>query len=130
MLEILLIYALAKRIGAIVRAKGQTAFWYQFLFVVLWFGGEFAGLVVGAILGTMLENGDEAPFVMIYLFALGGAALGAAIAFFIAKNVTPAFPDEFAHREDYSAQEYFGEHRPAVEAAEQVQRPPNDLFRK
>ena len=61
------------------------------LTAVLWFGGEVAGLVVGAIVDVMLhgEQGGQIGL-FVYLFALGGAAVGAITAFVIASLVPPA----------------------------------------
>jgi hypothetical protein len=80
MLEIIAIIAAAKRIGTIMREKGRKGGWYQFLLVVLWIGGEF----VGAIIGTLLTGGRGG--LLVYVFALMGAAAGAAITFSIANN--------------------------------------------
>jgi membrane protein DedA with SNARE-associated domain len=131
MLEIIILFRLATRVGAIVREKGHSAFWFQFLLVVLWFGGELGGAVVGTLIGMILENGSEAPFLFVYLFALLGAVLGAVITFQIAKRMTPAFPEPFAVRDEYASQEYFGERRPNAtgEAHDHIQRPRDDSCR-
>ena len=70
MLEILLLIYLCKKLGDMIRAKGRSAGWYQFLLVFAWFVGEF----MGAVLGVMLAGLDGAP---LYLGALFGAAAGA-----------------------------------------------------
>ena len=85
MLEILLLVYLCKELGKILRAKGRSAGWFQFLLVVLWFGGEVFGAVVAVILG--IDGGGA-----IYLAALLGAAGGAVLGFVIAKSVAPAAP--------------------------------------
>jgi hypothetical protein len=82
MLEIIALIAMGKRIGSIMREKGRKGGWYQLLLVVLWIGGEF----VGAIFGGIITNGRGG--LAIYLFALIGAAVGAAIAFWIANNAS------------------------------------------
>ncbi len=82
MLEIIALIVLAKRIGSILREKGRKAGWYQFLLVVLWGGGQFVGFIAGIVL-TDAEDG-----LVLYLFAIIGAALGATIAFYIANSAS------------------------------------------
>ena len=81
MLEILLLVYLCRQLGQTLRAKGRSAAWYQFLLVVLWFGGELFGGVVALILGI--------DGIGMYLGALLGAAGGAAIGFVIAHSLPP-----------------------------------------
>ena len=87
MLEILLLVYLCKQIGKILRDKGRSAGWFQFLLVVLWLGGEFFGAMVAVVLGVDGSGG-------VYLAALLGAAGGAVLAFVIAKSVAPASAKE------------------------------------
>lgn len=131
MLEIILLYTLAKRVGAIVRKKGYTAFWYQFLLVVFWFGGEFGGFFLGGFIGIILGDGKEPAFLLVYLFGLLGAILGAVTTFYIAKSLTPAFPEPFAVRDESAAQEYFGERQPYATGGtpDQIQRPHDESYR-
>jgi hypothetical protein len=82
MLEIVIVYLLAKKIGGIVEAKGQKGTPYKWLTAGLWFGGEILGFIVGfAIAG---RSGDV---LVAYPFGLGGAVGGAAIAWFAASQV-------------------------------------------
>jgi hypothetical protein len=85
MLEILLLWVLTKRVGKIVEQKGRKSGWYKVLTVVLWFGGELAGGFVGLIIVEVFEL----SLWVIYLFALGGAAVGAGIAYLIANILSP-----------------------------------------
>jgi hypothetical protein len=85
MIEILVIWVLAKRIGNIVEEKGRKSGWHKVLAVVLWFGGE----IIGAIIGAIVVGADESAQCLVYLFALLGAAAGAGIAFLIANNLSP-----------------------------------------
>jgi len=85
MLEIIALWTLAKRVGQIVEEKGRKSGWYKVLTVVLWFGGEF----MGAIIGSLIVGIDESTQCLVYIFALIGAAIGAGIAYWIAKNVSP-----------------------------------------
>jgi hypothetical protein len=80
MLEIVLMSSLVRRIGALLRAKGRKPLLYQLLTVVLWFGGEITGGVIGAV--AELGAGT-------YLLALLGAAVGATIAYTIARAAAP-----------------------------------------
>ena len=82
MLEILALWHLTKKVGQMVEEKGRKSGWYKALTVFLWFGGEIFGGIVGALL---LGDG-----IGLYLLALAGAASGAATAYLIAKNMTPA----------------------------------------
>lgn len=85
MIEIIALYYFAKNIGQIVEAKGHRGTWYKVLAVVMWFGGEFVGAIVGAIL-----FGQEGGQCAAYLFALLGAAMSAGTVYLIAKNLQPA----------------------------------------
>lgn len=87
MLEILLLVALTNRIGRICEEKGRKAGGFKGLTVLLWFGGEIIGAAIGFSLGV--EGAG------VYLFALGGAAVGAGISVLIANNLKPAQTDEF-----------------------------------
>jgi hypothetical protein len=94
MLEVIIVYFLAKNIGNKVAAKGHKRFGYQLMLVALWIGGEIAGAVVGLALQIMMAGAtapeDDAGFPwMGYLCALGGAVIGALIAFAIANSLTP-----------------------------------------
>lgn len=88
MLEILLLWGLTKNIGKLVEEKGRKSGWYKFMTVILWFGGEIIGAVVGA-LATSSEGSGQC---LIYAFALVGAAIGAGTAYFIANSLSPLSP--------------------------------------
>ena len=87
MIEILLLVALANKIGKICEGKGRKAGGFKGLTVALWFGGEIIGGVIG------LSSGVEGAGV--YLFALIGAAVGAVISVLIAVNLKPAQTENF-----------------------------------
>ena len=89
MLEILLLVVMSKKLGRGVEAKGHKKFPYQLLLWVLWFGGEIGGAVLGGVTASVRADGDEAPMFLVYLCALGGAAVGAIIAHAIAYNLRP-----------------------------------------
>lgn len=86
MLEIILLIALTRRIGHILEQKGRKTGWYKLLTVVLWFGGEIVGGIIGGVVVAVTGVSE----LLIYLIALIGAAVGAGAAFLIAKAVTPA----------------------------------------
>ena len=85
MIEIIALYYFAKNVGEIVEAKGHRGTWYKVLAVVMWFGGEIVGAILGGIL--FASAGSECA---IYLFALFGAGLSAGTVYLIAKNLPPA----------------------------------------
>ena len=85
MLEIILLIFLTRRVGEIVEEKGRRSGWYKVLTVVLWIGGEIIGAIVGLVVAELTGSGQ---FLM-YLCALAGAALGAVLAFVIAKSLSP-----------------------------------------
>jgi hypothetical protein len=81
MLEIFLVIALSRKIHSMAKEKGHGGALYVVLFVILWFVGEVAGAVIGAI----ASEGE--PGLAVYLFALFGAAAGAAISFIIVSSL-------------------------------------------
>lgn len=89
MLEILALWWLTKKIGEIGKQKGHESLAYQIIAVVLWLGGEIAGAVVGVLLSAFM---DDSLGCLIYLFAIVGAVVGGAAAYFIATLISPADP--------------------------------------
>ena len=88
MIEILVIWLLARKIGEIVKEKGHRSGWYIFLTIVLWIGGELVGAIIGTILAFELGLSE----CLVYPFALAGAACGAGLAYLIASNVSEKRP--------------------------------------
>ncbi len=84
MLEVLIVYFLAKRIGGIVEAKGHSGTGYKWLTAGLWFGGEILGFLIG-----FSATGPNGDILAAYPFAIGGAVLGVVIAWQLAKQVQP-----------------------------------------
>jgi hypothetical protein len=84
MIELLVVFALARHNGNVVEAKGQSGTMYRWLTAGLWFGCEFGGALIGAVMA-----GRGAQLMDIYPFALLGAALGGAISWVIARQVAP-----------------------------------------
>jgi hypothetical protein len=99
MLEIVIVYVLAKNIGNKVAAKGHRRFSYQLMLVALWIGGEITGAIFGFVLQAVMANGVAAPeeqgFPWLgYLCALAGAVIGALIAFAVANSLAPVQNDD------------------------------------
>lgn len=85
MLEIIMLIRLTRVIGKMLEEKGRKAGWFKFLTVVLWFGGEIVGGIMGGIIAAL--NGWNN--LIAYLFALIGAAVGAGTAYMIARSMPP-----------------------------------------
>lgn len=82
MLEIIAIIALGKSISKIVKEKGLNPTKYVIIMVVMWIGFEILGSLIGAIL-----YGEG---MVVYLFALSGAAIGGFLSYQLAKNASAA----------------------------------------
>ena len=93
MIEILFLIYLCKRLGAILRAKGRSAGWYQFLLVVAWLGGE---IMAGVLAATLLDEGPGQTHPAAYLVALLGAACGATAVFLFVRSL-PGPPTHAPH---------------------------------
>lgn len=80
MLEIIVLVNLGKTIANMVREKGHKPFKFILLMIVLWLGFEFCGSIVGTLI--FKES------LLVYLFALAGAAVGAFLSYAIAKSAS------------------------------------------
>ena len=90
MLEIILLYFLCKSLGSMLREKGRNPLAFQILLVLFWFGGEFMGGVVAAIVhAARYGDGPQELGLGVYLFALVGAACGAGLWFLVAGLMPP-----------------------------------------
>jgi hypothetical protein len=78
MIEIIILFFIARRIGRIAKEKGLKPLRYQVLLIVLWFFGEF---LFGGFAYAFI--GDTELACVAYLFAIIGALLGAGMAFLI-----------------------------------------------
>src|SRR5574337_31093 len=83
--EILFLIFWTKKIGAICLQKGRKAGGYKALAVLLWFGGEIMGAIIGF---AATSGGHEEPDLAVYGFALVGAAVGAGITYAIVSNLS------------------------------------------
>lgn len=97
MLEILFLVGLCKSIGRILERKGRRGGWFKFFVVIAWFGGEFAGAVIAAIVAVIMNPQQEPPMGAIYISALVGAGLSVGFVFLIAsllsdlRRIQPSF---------------------------------------
>jgi hypothetical protein len=73
MIELLLVWWQAKRIGRIAAERGRKPLGYQAIAVLLWFAGE----LVGVLAGIGIFGSDSVP--VTYLFALGCALVTVSI---------------------------------------------------
>ena len=83
MLEIIALIFLTRKVGEIVESKNRKAGWFKLMAVALWIGLEIVGAIVGGVY-VALAGASEA---FTYLFALAGAACGAAVSVIIAKSL-------------------------------------------
>ena len=106
MLEIALIYVLSKSISSKVKSKGYKPVWFVLMFIAFWFAGEILGLFAGVIIGIIFFGPQQQPPLIVYLFGLIGAALGATTAFLIVNFLPVAQPkeeeDELEEEDDYA----------------------------
>jgi hypothetical protein len=87
MLEIIALLVLCGLIGDMARRRERTPSVFQAMLVLLWFGGEIAGGVLGYVLAV--SSGQAPNLLLIYGGALAGAVCGAASAFVLAKSYGP-----------------------------------------
>jgi hypothetical protein len=83
MCEIVIIYRLCKQLAGMCKDRGRGAAGYVLLLILFWFGGEISG----AIAGVVVTEGKGG--MVVYVFALVGAAIGAAIVFAIVNSLPP-----------------------------------------
>ena len=94
MIEIIVVYFLARRIGQQARSKGLKPLRYQVLLILLWFSFEF---LIGGF-GYAIFGETELACVA-YILAIFGAIFGAGIVFLILKLRKPVAYQEFEHEE-------------------------------
>lgn len=101
MLEILCLIALGKKIAANARAKNWNGGAAVVMLVALWFGGEIAGAIGGAI-GLSIVNPADAPNTLVLVAcAIAGAAVGTLIAFTVVALLPAPEYEEFEEYEEY-----------------------------
>lgn len=91
MLEIIALIYLTRYVGDIAKSKGRPSGRFKLMTVLLWIGGEVTGMVVGGIIAALRDRvGDpegDSGMVFVYLLALVGAAVGAALSVIIARSL-------------------------------------------
>lgn len=90
MLEIIALIYLTRYVGETVESKGRKGGWFKFMTVMLWIGGEITGAVIGGIVAAISHSGT----LLVYLFAIAGAAVGAGISLVVAKSVSQVAYDQ------------------------------------
>jgi hypothetical protein len=98
MLEVIILFILAGKIGKIVEEKGRKKIGYQVMLVGLWMCGEVLGGTLGLLTALIAESDEAAARLVLVPFALGGAIIGSVIAFQIAKRVSPLDADDGFNR--------------------------------
>jgi hypothetical protein len=92
MIELVVLVLYCGKIGSMARDRRRSAWPYQLLTVLLWFGGEVGGAFVAIAVFGMQG-------LALYAVALGGAALGALTSYCIVNQASflpPEAPDEAA----------------------------------
>ena len=88
MLEIILLLVLSGIIGDMARRRSRSPSLFGLLLIVCWIGGEIAGAVLGSTLSAGTAAGKP-NLLLTYGVALCGAAIGAGLAFLIARSLGP-----------------------------------------
>jgi hypothetical protein len=78
MLEIIFLIYFSRKIAEIAAGKGHNKTRHRIMAIVLWFGGEITGGIIGYLLGSGIA---------VYLFAIIGAICGAIASYAIVKNL-------------------------------------------
>jgi hypothetical protein len=93
MLEIVLVFVLCKKMGENMRSRGyEHPFWFQFFVPIFWFGGEFTGAFIFALIRALMGVHRRGGFdFRLYVAALAGAAL-ATFVLFLGVNLFPRRP--------------------------------------
>jgi len=89
MLEIVLLWAMGKKVAAIANAKGRSGTPYVFLLLGLWFGGEIGGAILGIVISIVAHPHEEPSIGLAYVLGLLGAAVGAILTFVIVNSLAP-----------------------------------------
>lgn len=82
MLEVIVIYFLAKKIGSICEEKGHEPGKYKIIAALLWIVGEIGGMVIG-----FMMLGFESGMSFVLFFTITGGILGAILSFIIANSL-------------------------------------------
>ncbi|WP_020469766.1 hypothetical protein [Zavarzinella formosa] len=94
MMEIVVLFRLGRSIAAKASQHGRQPILAVLLLIGLWFGGEFLGGLIGFVVSYVLFEARESNLLFIYGTALGGAMLGAVMAFRLTGRQTNVTPEE------------------------------------
>jgi hypothetical protein len=102
-LEIILIVVLSKKIAAMMKEKGRNPAGYIVLFVLLWFGCEVIGFIIGAVISVSQDPRafDQGIDLLSYIIGLLGAAVGGTTGYLIASAMPPVRRRDWEVDEDY-----------------------------
>lgn len=87
MIEIIVLVVLLGMIGDMARRRGRSSSRFGLLLVVGWFGGEIAGGVLGSVVSR--DAAGKPNMLVVYGFALCGAAIGAGLVFLFVLTRAP-----------------------------------------
>ena len=107
MVEIILIFVIAKKIAAMMKEKNRAPAGYVVLFVVFWVVGEVLGAIVGVVATIAANpNGVDDPFpLLVFAGAILGAAIGGCIGYAFAASVPALEGVDRARLDDYDDEE-------------------------
>ena len=94
MLEILIIWALSRKIAEICKNKGRSAVGWIIMFIALWIGGEVLGVFIAMFASVVANGGDEPNMLVGWVGGLAGAAAGAVISFVVVNSLSPLRRDD------------------------------------
>jgi hypothetical protein len=125
MIEILIVISLCRKIAEIAKSKGRAATGYVLLLILFWLGGEFCGAIFGAV-ATDGQGG-----ILLYVFALVGAAVGAGIVFMIVNSLPPVSVERDRYDRDLGHgiyDDFDRRHAPRLGTPCQEDRPASDAY--
>ncbi len=79
MLEIFMLRRLCGWLGDKAREKGHGPVPYQVLLVVLWFGGEISGAILGVVLAFMMDANAEGGLLGLFVIVFALSGVGVAV---------------------------------------------------
>ncbi len=124
LIEIVTLRVLCGKLGNKLRAKNRKPLNQQILLVVVWFGAEITGIVLGQALAAILNPGDENLRGLCLVGFAYGFAITAAVVFFKIANQLPAlvlFADEDDVYHAEIAEKWDGGRRRRQEEPEEVE---------
>jgi hypothetical protein len=113
MVDIIILFFVARNLGTKVRVKCHDAFLYQVMLVVLWFSGEGVGAIVGSLCAAKI-CGPDGHLPLILACAAAGVIFGTTIVFSMADCLPDLRPDAADHGE-YVEQAYFAHGCPRLD---------------